>query len=271
MIIIAIVAVVMIGMIVPSAFAEDSIIFNNHLSIMDLDLVIKPLQNIKTFENIEKEFSINYPSDSHIEEGYVGGHGVKGEVRFTPIENNIFYLSVFGKIPIAVASEERIFEQLSFDLADQWSCCDLEIIKKYTKEVNGLKHHIIEIKTIIHESLFSEIKYEIISWVIVGDELWEINSYVNYSLINLALKFEYGQDVNFNVIDDVSKKMLESSKDSLFDLVISFNKNIDEPEKPKIPAWVNNTMQWYLDGVISEDEMISAIQYLVKEGIIDIS
>jgi len=30
-------------------------------------------------------------------------------------------------------------------------------------------------------------------------------------------------------------------------------------------------MQWYLDGVISEDEMISAIQYLVKEGIIDIS
>jgi hypothetical protein len=27
-------------------------------------------------------------------------------------------------------------------------------------------------------------------------------------------------------------------------------------------------MQWYLDGVISEDEMISAIQFLVKEGII---
>jgi hypothetical protein len=26
-------------------------------------------------------------------------------------------------------------------------------------------------------------------------------------------------------------------------------------------------MQWYLDGVISEDEMISAIQFLVKEGI----
>jgi hypothetical protein len=47
--------------------------------------------------------------------------------------------------------------------------------------------------------------------------------------------------------------------------------DVTEPEKPKIPAWVNNTMQWYLDGVISEDEMITAIQYLVKEGIIDIS
>ena len=39
---------------------------------------------------------------------------------------------------------------------------------------------------------------------------------------------------------------------------------------PKIPDWVKNTMQWYLDGVISEDEMISAIQFLVKEGIIKI-
>ncbi len=36
----------------------------------------------------------------------------------------------------------------------------------------------------------------------------------------------------------------------------------------KIPDWVKNTMQWFLDCVISEDEMISAIQFLVKEGII---
>ena len=42
---------------------------------------------------------------------------------------------------------------------------------------------------------------------------------------------------------------------------------IPTPE-PKIPDWVRNTMQWYLDGVISEDEMITAIQFLVKEGII---
>ena len=47
--------------------------------------------------------------------------------------------------------------------------------------------------------------------------------------------------------------------------------DLTEPEKPKIPSWVKDTMQWYLEGVISEDEMITAIQYLVKEGIIDIS
>jgi len=38
--------------------------------------------------------------------------------------------------------------------------------------------------------------------------------------------------------------------------------------EPKIPDWIKNTMQWFLDGVVSEDEMIAAIQFLVKEGII---
>jgi len=44
----------------------------------------------------------------------------------------------------------------------------------------------------------------------------------------------------------------------------------EEPdiETQKIRDWVKNTMQWNLDGVISEDEMISAIQFLVKEGFI---
>ncbi len=54
--------------------------------------------------------------------------------------------------------------------------------------------------------------------------------------------------------------------DSIYEIL-----DVSEPEKPKIPSWVKDTMQWYLDGVISEDEMITAIQYLVKEGIIDIN
>jgi hypothetical protein len=41
-----------------------------------------------------------------------------------------------------------------------------------------------------------------------------------------------------------------------------------DTSEQKIPDWVKNTMQWYLDGAISEDEMISAIQFLVNAGII---
>ena len=38
----------------------------------------------------------------------------------------------------------------------------------------------------------------------------------------------------------------------------------------KIPEWVRNTMGWYADGLISEDEIISAIKFLINEGIIKI-
>ena len=42
------------------------------------------------------------------------------------------------------------------------------------------------------------------------------------------------------------------------------------PQDEKIPAWVKDTFRWYVDGLISEDEMISAIQFLVQLGIIKI-
>jgi hypothetical protein len=49
---------------------------------------------------------------------------------------------------------------------------------------------------------------------------------------------------------------------------LDFPAIVYESNSTQIPDWIRNTMQWYLDGVISEDEMISAIQFLVKEGII---
>ena len=36
----------------------------------------------------------------------------------------------------------------------------------------------------------------------------------------------------------------------------------------KIPDWVKNTMGWYSEGLISEDEIITAIKFLINEGII---
>jgi hypothetical protein len=36
----------------------------------------------------------------------------------------------------------------------------------------------------------------------------------------------------------------------------------------KIPDWVKNTMGWFAEGLISEDEIISAIKFLINEGII---
>ncbi len=39
----------------------------------------------------------------------------------------------------------------------------------------------------------------------------------------------------------------------------------------KIPDWIKTTMIWFAEGEISEDEMISAIQFLINEGIIKLN
>ena len=45
---------------------------------------------------------------------------------------------------------------------------------------------------------------------------------------------------------------------------------LEEVIESKIPDWVKNTFKWYVEGAISEDELISAIQFLIKEGIIKV-
>jgi hypothetical protein len=37
-----------------------------------------------------------------------------------------------------------------------------------------------------------------------------------------------------------------------------------------IPDWVKNTAEWWYLGELSEDEFLASIEYLVKEGIIDV-
>lgn len=37
---------------------------------------------------------------------------------------------------------------------------------------------------------------------------------------------------------------------------------------PKVPEWVKNIALWYGQGIISEDEFIDAIRFLIKEGVV---
>lgn len=46
--------------------------------------------------------------------------------------------------------------------------------------------------------------------------------------------------------------------------------DVEKTSQEKIPEWIKNTMKWFIEGKVSEDEMINAIQFLVKEGIIKI-
>jgi TusA-related sulfurtransferase len=41
-----------------------------------------------------------------------------------------------------------------------------------------------------------------------------------------------------------------------------------EVSQSQIPEWIKNTMKWYAEEKISQQEMINALQFMIKEKII---
>lgn len=81
-----------------------------------------------------------------------------------------------------------------------------------------------------------------------------------------SIRIQYvGLDLKYDTKENIVEPKPTPSTETP---VTTDEKEIQQTTTTKIPEWVKSTMQWYLDGSISEDEMIKAIQFLVKEKII---
>ena len=96
--------------------------------------------------------------------------------------------------------------------------------------------------------------YEIDQQSISGDTLIHQISPPDFAYIT---ETQNGYEIGF----DCPKNQFEQTPETLMtQLKIS--------QKSQIPDWVKNTMKWYVEEKISEQEMINALQYLIKEGTI---
>jgi len=98
--------------------------------------------------------------------------------------------------------------------------------------------------------------YEINQQSISGNTLLHQISPPDFAYITVT---QSGYEIGF----DCPKNQLEQTPDTetlITQLKIS--------KQSQIPDWVKNTMRWYAEEKISEQEMINALQFLVKEGTI---
>ncbi len=63
-------------------------------------------------------------------------------------------------------------------------------------------------------------------------------------------------NVSFDLIDNGSYSLKSQTHDQI--------------EKSQIPSWVKNIFAWYGQDLVSEKELLSAIQFLVHDGIINL-
>jgi len=71
---------------------------------------------------------------------------------------------------------------------------------------------------------------------------------------------ENKQDNNSTSITEIENKQEEILEDS----ELISNGVVDQ----KVPDWVRNIALWYGEGILSEDEFIDAIRFLIKEGVV---
>jgi hypothetical protein len=51
-------------------------------------------------------------------------------------------------------------------------------------------------------------------------------------------------------------------------LIPDLPEHVSKVSKEKIPNWIKNNADWWANGLISEDDFVNGIKYLVGEGII---
>ena len=85
---------------------------------------------------------------------------------------------------------------------------------------------------------------------------------------------DYNWLITIKVIKDKSE-LFEELEKSL--KTFSRNNEIENQviysniENTKIPKWVKDTMKWYVEGKISENEMITVLEFLIEQNVIKIN
>ncbi len=99
---------------------------------------------------------------------------------------------------------------------------------------------------------------------IVQDEVLGEQKVGNYELFVYT---EFGSSIariEFSIVQS-SLSEIQQESESTSELVT------DNSDEPKIPEWVKDVFVWYGQDLITEDELISALQFLISEGILDVS
>ena len=250
----------------------ESDIINNNIDFLQF-------KSYKKYQNTENNFSIEYPAEFVVVEDYDSAHGTTGHVRFHPESPGNFYLSVFGKIVNVETDEGGVLEHHLLNAKNWFRTADNEMknIKKFTKEVNGLKHNIIEFDVIgSTDTPFSTpyVTHYMNSWVIVEDEVWEINSHTRVTVIAVVLASAFPDITSQMDSEEVSELVSESSTLGLQHSIESFEikKTVSVPAPvTSIPDWIKNNAGWWANGQIDDASFLQGISYLIQNNIIVVS
>lgn len=97
----------------------------------------------------------------------------------------------------------------------------------------------------------------------IYSELGSVESSSTFSIIKSSMP---GTNTS-NVIEPITTEEESTTVDDVESL------QVEEPVEleSKIPVWVHEVFVWYAEKTVSENELLTAIEYLISQGILDIN
>jgi len=136
---------------------------------------------------------------------------------------------------------------------------DMDIVFQVTTKAQKTSSPIEPTKTISSSSLTQEQK-NIPSWIKEQGKWWAEGSISDNEFINSV---QYMIKENIMVIPDLPEEVTQMElKDE--------KRAMGMEREQNVPDWVRNNAGWWADGLISEDDFLNGIKYLVEKGIIRI-
>jgi len=232
-------------------------------------LVLIPQVEGAIYIDDEYYFWIEYPDNWHIEQKKILIDPIpeinSGAIIFPSFRDGVYWWDHFASVTLhkdsavamnydgeeflnIVANElKKGCEIASFDFQG-YQCVNHETLKKEIIDVNGMTaYQITDSWTEQYPDGTNATKVSIVTDFVVGNNLWQIDS------IMVENSYEQGIKTTENIIK-------------------SF-KFIDEEEVQKhlqrkiIPEWVRNNAHSWSEDMISDDEFVQGIQYLINKQI----
>lgn len=210
----------------------------------------------------KKGFSLEYPSEWKIKENW--GPYLKQVYFQVDIQSDsgITIKQQKSIVPISTINEELIQfmmdnERENCRMNAHGPCWDYVFSSARSMTIDNTKAVLIEYQATLDN------KEKVVKKILIpdGDSNWLIESKVSkdktelFEIIGTTLEsFTRNSEIQSEIQNEIENKIQVSS----------ITGNV-------IPEWVKNIMKWYVDGTVSEKEMITVLEFLIDQKIIKIN
>ena len=215
------------------------------------------IQSAAAIDNVileKKEFSIQYPSNWKVSDYW---NKFQNEITLQADLRSGSGMSIkYQKsiTPISTINHELIQflienEKVNCRENKGGPCWGFEFTSAKTTTMDGTQAIFLQFETTLKD------KNTIVKKILLpdGDENWLITIKVTKDKKEL--------------LEEIEKSLETFSRN----IENSNQVNLSSIESSKIPKWVKDTMKWYVEGQISEDEMITVLEFLINQNVIKIS